>query len=102
MFCRNTCSSFISFSNTLWRNSTRSFIKFTSSNFTHVKNFPVTKSLVASAAAIGITIYFAHKDKISCHIDLITTKTDEVLYENMQYEKAIQRSRDIIQRIKEI
>ncbi|GFU57407.1 serine beta-lactamase-like protein LACTB, mitochondrial [Nephila pilipes] len=66
-----------------------------------MKNFSVTKTLVASAATIGITMYFAHENKVSCDIDLNRTKAEEVKFENTQYEKAIQRSRDILQRIKD-
>ncbi|KAF8784921.1 Serine beta-lactamase-like protein LACTB [Argiope bruennichi] len=92
-YCVETVSS------KLWYKSSRPFFKH--SHSTNGQTFPFTQTLVASVAAFGITLYIAHKNKISCELDLNPRNVIEVIDEDELYDKAIKNSRDILQRVKD-
>ncbi|GIY58024.1 serine beta-lactamase-like protein LACTB, mitochondrial [Caerostris darwini] len=100
MFYKKTCFTFANTSSKLWHKSTRSYRKFTYFNSTNIHSFPYTKTLVASAAAFGITLYILHKNKISCKVNL-NPVIDVKIKDEKFYEEAIQKSRDILQRVKD-
>ncbi|GBO02176.1 Serine beta-lactamase-like protein LACTB, mitochondrial, partial [Araneus ventricosus] len=86
----------------LWYKSSRPFFKHSHSYPTNGQTFPFTQTLVVSAAAaFGITLYIVHKNKISCEIDLNPRKVIEIIDEDDPYDKAIRKSRDIVQRVKD-
>ncbi|KAG8197639.1 hypothetical protein JTE90_001569 [Oedothorax gibbosus] len=54
---------------------------------------------MASAAAIGISVYVAYKNKLLCELDPTTENQFKGTLSN--YQEAIEKSRDILQRVKD-
>lgn len=87
------------FSNVRLRYNSHRTFKSLPFNSYRIHRFPYSNIIMASAAALGISVYVAYKNKIVCDIDP-NIENQIVISPQDKYREAIERSRDIIQRVK--